>query len=47
MRHASEAGVDATLIDRVVGNWSTLEKLRQTVAANVLSGAAPKATINQ
>jgi hypothetical protein len=47
MRHASEAGVAQTLVDRVVGNWSTLEKLRQTVAANVLSGAAPKATIQQ
>lgn len=47
MRHASEAGVAQTLVDRVVGNWSTLEKLRQTVAANVLSGATEKATINQ
>ena len=30
-RHASEAGVDPLLVDRVLGNWSTLERLRQTV----------------
>jgi hypothetical protein len=47
MRHASEAGVAATLVDRVIGNWSTIEKLRQTVAANVLSGGTGKATIQQ
>jgi hypothetical protein len=34
-RHASEAGVDALLIDRVLGNWSTIERLRQTVEAAI------------
>jgi hypothetical protein len=47
MRHASEAGIAPTLVDRVIGNWSTIEKLRQTVAANVLSGTPPKATIRE
>jgi len=34
-RHASEAGVDPPLIDRVLGNWSTIERLRQTVEAAI------------
>jgi len=34
-RHASEAGVDPMLIDRVLGNWSTIERLRQTVEAAI------------
>ena len=34
-RHASEGGVDPLLIDRVLGNWSTIERLRQTVEAAI------------
>jgi len=34
-RHASEAGVDPLLIDRVLGNWSTIERLRQTVESAI------------
>jgi len=44
-RHASEAGVSPLLIDRVLGNWSTIERLRQTVDAAI--AACPKATIQQ
>ena len=34
-RHASEGGVDPLLIDRVLGNWSTIERLRQTVESAI------------
>jgi hypothetical protein len=44
-RHASEGGVDPLLIDRVIGNWSTIERLRQTVESAI--AACPKATIQQ
>jgi hypothetical protein len=44
-RHASEAGVSPLLIDRVLGNWSTIERLRQTVESAI--AACPKATIQQ
>ena len=31
MRHASEAGIAEVLIDKRIGNWGTLARLRQTV----------------
>jgi hypothetical protein len=42
-RHASEGGVDPPLIDRVLGNWSTIERLRRNVEAAI--AGKPKATI--
>ena len=44
-RHASESGISPVLIDRVLGNWSTIERLRQTVESAI--AACPKATIQQ
>jgi len=42
-RHSSESGVSPVLIDRVLGNWSTIERLRQTVEGAI--AACPKATM--
>jgi hypothetical protein len=44
-RHASEAGVSPVLIDRVLGNWGSLSRLRTTVEAQI--GRVLKATIQQ
>lgn len=43
MRHASEGGIGEVLIDKIIGNWGSLARLRQTVDAAVAGGK--KATI--
>lgn len=43
MRHASEGGIGEVLIDKIIGNWGSLARLRQTVDAAV--AGAEKATI--
>jgi len=44
-RHASEAGISPLLVDRVLGNWSTIERLRQTVEGAI--EGLEKATIQE
>ena len=43
MRHSSEAGISEVLIDKTIGNWGSLARLRETVDAAVAGGQ--KATI--